>query len=199
LSKTRKAKKNKTKGRKKKTRLNPIDKIIFNETLSSNTESVMTSKVDTVPEKVVSILSAFKPQLKNVAKISFTTATAQTDTTNLILNFELPSQNLSFQYQPVALVPRTYKTFPTQISKTLATLKIGYGNNMHHLIDVNTTLIDHHANLHSFSILNEALQGPLHLQKTSDLGIKYLSDYTINQDNHLQAQLFYQNSQRYRY
>lgn len=199
LSKTRKAKKNKTKGRKKKTRLNPIDTIIFNETLSSNTESVMTSKVDTVPEKVVSILSAFKPQLKNVAKISFTTATAQTDTTNLILNFELPSQNLSFQYQPVDLVPRTYKTFPTQISKTLATLKIGYGNNMHHLIDINTTLIDHHANLHSFSILNEALQGPLHLQKTSDLGIKYLSDYTINQDNHLQAQLFYQNSQRYRY
>ena len=199
VAKTLKVKKNKTKGRKKKPRLNPIDKIIFKDPTPSINEPVMVYKADTVPEKVVSILSAFKPQLKNVAKISFTTATAQTDTTSLNLNFELPSQNLSFQYQPVALVPRTYKTYPTQVSSNLATLKIGYGNNAHHLIDLNSTLTDQHANLHSFSIVNESTQGPLRLQKSSDLGLKYISDYTINQNNHLQSQLFYQISQRYRY
>ncbi len=199
VSKTLKAKKKKAKGRKKKIRLNPIDKIIFKDPTPSTNEPVIVYKADTVPEKVVSILSAFKPQLKNVAKISFTTATAQTDTTSLILNFEVPSQNLSFQYQPVALVPRTYKSYPNKVSNNLATLKIGYGNNAHHLIDINSTLTDQHANLHSFSIVNESSQGPLHLQKTTDLGLKYLSDYTINQNNHLQSQLFYQNSQRYRY
>lgn len=199
VSKSVKAKKNKSKSRKKKTRLTPIDEIIFKAPNPSTNEIVMVNKVDTIPEKVVSILSAFKPQLKNVAKISFTTATAQTDTTSLNLNFELPSQNLSFQYQPVALVPRTYKSYPTKVSSNLATLKIGYGNFAHHLIDINSTLTDQHANLHSFSILNEASQGPLHLQKANDLGFKYLSDYTINQNNHLQSQLFYQNSQRYRY
>jgi len=199
VSKSSKAKKNKSKSKKKKIRLNSIDKIIFKDPIPTTNEPVVVNKLDTVPEKVVSILSAFKPQLKNVAKISFTTATAQTDTASLNLNFDLPSQNLSFQYQPVALVPRTYKSYPTQVANTLATLKIGYGNNAHHLIDLNTTLIDKQANLHSFSIFNEASQGPLHLQKTSDLGIKYLSDYTMNQNNHLQSQLFYQHSQRYRY
>ena len=199
VAKTLKAKKNKAKQRKKKTRLNPIDQIIFKDPTPITNEPVFVNKVDTVPEKVVSILSAFKPQLKNVAKISFTTATAQTDTTSLNLNFDLPSQNLSFQYQPVALVPRTYKSYPTQVSGNLASLKVGYGNNAHHLIDLNSTLTDQHANLHSFTIFNESTQGPLHLQKTSDLVLKYLSDYTINQNNHLQTQLFYQNSQRSRY
>ena len=102
VSKSVKAKNNKskTRTRKKKTRLNPIDKIIFKDPSPTTNETVVVNKLDTVPEKVVSILSAFKPQLRNVAKISFTTATAQTDTTSLNLNFDLPSQNLSFQYQP---------------------------------------------------------------------------------------------------
>ncbi len=38
------------------------------------------STIDSIPEKVVTIVSAFKPQLKNVAKIGFLNATALVDT-----------------------------------------------------------------------------------------------------------------------
>jgi hypothetical protein len=34
--------------------------------------NIATPKLDTIPEKEVSIISAFKPQLKNIAKLNFT-------------------------------------------------------------------------------------------------------------------------------
>ena len=67
------------------------------------------NSLDSIPEKVVTIISAFKPQLKNVAKIGFVNATAIVDTSSLSLTYMVPSQNLSFQYQPIALVPRAIK------------------------------------------------------------------------------------------
>jgi hypothetical protein len=193
--------KSKKKGKKikKRVRLNKIDKVIFKDNNEPVNPIVSNTKLDTIPEKVVSILSAFKPQLKNVAKISFTSAVAQNDTSSLQIAYEVPSQNLSFLYQPVPLVPRSYKSYPTQVLRNLATLKVGYGNNLHQLIDLNTTLIDNQAHLHSVGIKYESSQGVLHLQSTRDFGINYLSDLKINDNNHLQSQLFYQNNQRYRF
>ena len=65
--------------------------------------------IDSIPEKVVTIVSAFRPQLKNAAKIGFVNATAIVDTNSVALSYQVPSQNLSFQYQPIALVPRAIK------------------------------------------------------------------------------------------
>lgn len=196
---SKKQKKNKKRVVKKRTRLNKIDKIIFKDLTQQTSTEVPINKNDTIPEKVVIILSAFKPQLKNVAKISFTTATAQNDTTSLSLNYQVPNQNLSFQYQPVPLVPRSYKSYPTKVLRNLATLKVGYGNYLHQFADLNTTLIDNQANIHTVGIKYESSQGTLLLQRTRDLGIKYLSDLNINDNNHIQSQVFYQNTQRYRY
>jgi hypothetical protein len=184
---------------KRRVRLNNIDKVIFKDNNEQIATVVTTNRLDTVPEKVVSILSAFKPQLKNVAKISFTSAVAQNDTSAIQVSYQVPSQNLSFLYQPVALVPRTYKTYPTQVLRNLATMKVGYGNNLHQLIDINTTLIDDQAHIHTVGINYESSQGALHLQSTRDFGINYLSDLIVNNNNHIQSQVFYQNNQRYRY
>ncbi len=196
---SKKKKINKKKLVKKRTRLNNIDKIIFKDLTQQVNSDVKPNKTDTVPEKVVTILSAFRPQLKNVAKISFTTATAQNDTTSLVLNYQVPNQNLLFQYQPVPLVPRSYKSYPTKVLRNLATLKVGYGNYLHQLADLNTTLIDNQANIHTIGIKYESLQGPLHLQSRRDFGINYLSDLNINDNNHIQSQVFYQNNHSFRY
>ena len=56
-----------------------LNKVNLNELLNETTVTVAPSKSDSVPEKVVTILSAFKPQLKNVAKIGFVNATALVD------------------------------------------------------------------------------------------------------------------------
>jgi len=184
---------------KNKTRLNNIDKIIFKEvppTVNAETKPI---KLDTVPEKVVNILSAFKPQLKNAAKISFTSAIAQNDTSTINVKFEVPSQNLSFLYQPVALVPRSYKSYPTEVLRNLATFKVGYGNYDHQLIDVNTTLIGKDATINTVNLQYQSTQGLLHLQSSKDFVLSYLTDVSINENNHIQSQLFYQKNQRYRY
>ena len=84
--------------------------------------------IDSIPEKVVTIVSAFKPQLKNVAKIGFLNATAVVDTNSVLLSYQVPSQNLSFQYQPIALVPRAIKIDSLNAIKQSANIKIGMGN-----------------------------------------------------------------------
>ena len=71
--------------------------------------SPQTINKDSIPEKVVTILSAFKPQLKNLAKIDFVTANERNDTGSVRLDYQVPSQNLSFQYRPIPLIPRSFK------------------------------------------------------------------------------------------
>ena len=59
---------------------------------------------DTTPAKVVSILSAFKPQLKSLVKINFTNAAPMVDTQSVHYAYQVPGQNLSFSYRPIALI-----------------------------------------------------------------------------------------------
>ncbi len=90
--------------------------------------------VDSTPEKVINIVSAFKPQLKNIAKIGFLNATAIVDTNTVILSYQVPSQNLSFQYQPIALVPRAIKKDSLISYRQTANFKIGMGNYFNQLL-----------------------------------------------------------------
>lgn len=60
---------------------------------------------DTSAPKVVTITSAFKPFLKDAAKINFTAATPVIDSSRIPVAYTIPSQNLFFLYQPVAIKP----------------------------------------------------------------------------------------------
>jgi hypothetical protein len=107
-TKNRTNKKPFNKGKQRKNKTN-TDYKIPQISSAENKEEVKTTKMDTIPEKVVTIMSAFKPQLKNVAKIGFINASVQNDTTTLKVEYNIPSQNLSFQYKPISLIPRVYK------------------------------------------------------------------------------------------
>ena len=52
-----------------KSKIANVEKVNLKELLNETTVTVAPTKSDSIPEKVVTILSAFKPQLKNVAKI----------------------------------------------------------------------------------------------------------------------------------
>ncbi len=171
----------------------------LNALLKNTNEEVKTAKMDSIPEKVVTILSAFKPQLKNVAKISFTNAFTQIDTSTIILNYQVPSQNLSFQYRPIALVPRAFKMDTLERLKNVTNFKIGYGNYAHQFVELNVNGMDTKKNTHSVKLYNESTTGTHPLQIIRDLGFRYIGDQVINELNHLQTQAFYQHSQRYRY
>jgi hypothetical protein len=154
---------------------------------------------DTLPEKVVTILSAFKPQLKNIAKIDFVNASERKDTGSVRLEYQVPSQNLSFQYKPIPLVPRSFKLDSVVLLQRNTTIKFGYGNYFHHLIDIDHYFTDNYNNTHSFNINNESIQGEHHLQQTRSLGLQYLGDYAFANSGHLLSKVYYQQVGRYRY
>jgi hypothetical protein len=60
---------------------------------------------DTAKRKTVEITSAFKPALKEAAKINFNASPPATDTTRPVLQYNIPNQNLALSYQPGTLKP----------------------------------------------------------------------------------------------
>ena len=99
-------------------------------------KELLSVKLDTVPEKEVSIISAFKPQLKNIAKISFTQSLLKKDTNAVALNYQLPTSNLSFQYKPISLIPRSFKEKDVQAPLSKTNFKVGFGNYSQQLFDL---------------------------------------------------------------
>jgi hypothetical protein len=67
--------------------------------------TVIKAAGDTAAPKTVTITSAFKPFLKNAAKVNFTAATPVIDSSRAPVTYQVPSQNLFFSYQPVAIRP----------------------------------------------------------------------------------------------
>ena len=154
---------------------------------------------EVVPEKTITIISAFKPQLKHVSKMSFGNAALVTDTTTLNLSYQVPSQNLTFQYKPISLIPRAVKiTFSRQITQS-GTAKLGYGNFYHHLIDLTYSLVDTKGNTHTLIGTTEASQGLHHLQSTNQLGLNYMGNYQLDSLNSIQTSLYYNTNKRFRY
>jgi hypothetical protein len=155
--------------------------------------------IDSMPEKVVTIVSAFKPQLKNVAKIGFMNATAIVDTNTVNLSYQVPSQNLSFQYQPIALVPRAIKIDSLHKIKQSANVKIGMGNYFNQLIQVDGALEDIKGQQHHVGILNESTAGDHPVQKWNAIGLNYDGALTLSKQKQLSTQVYFNQSNRYRY
>jgi hypothetical protein len=196
--KTSKKKKNNTVSIKSKQA--NIEKVNLKELLNETTVTVAPTKSDSVPEKVVTILSAFKPQLKNVAKIGFVNATANVDTTAVYLNYQVPSQNLSFEYRPISLVPRAIVHDSVVSLTNITNFKIGFGNYSHQYAQLGINTLDKWKNTHSITLFDEASTGTdHHLQIIREIGAKYIGDQYINKYNNIQTQLFYNHSQRYRF
>ncbi len=157
------------------------------------------STIDSIPEKVVTIISAFKPQLKNVAKIGFLNATALVDTNSVLLSYQVPSQNLSFQYQPIALVPRAIKIDSVNAIKKSANVKIGVGNYFNQFRQLEGSIVDQKAQAHHLSILNESIAGPHPIQKWNSIGLNYNGSLSMNKNKAINTQLYFNQSNRYRY
>lgn len=155
--------------------------------------------VDSIPDKVVTIVSAFRPQLKNVAKIGFLNATAMVDTNSVLLSYQVPSQNLSFQYQPIALVPRAIKIDSMTALKQSANLKIGMGNYFNQFIQLEGALVDQKSQDHHLRLLRESIEGMHPIQKWNKFGLNYNGRYSISKNKFLNTQVYFDQSNRYRY
>src|SRR5689334_22321052 len=92
------------------------------------TASAATAQKADTTKKTVVITSAFKPSVKPAAKINFSAATPVIDSLRLNLEYNVPSQNLFFTYEPVSLKPLAI-SIDTGINWTNSNyVKVGFGN-----------------------------------------------------------------------
>ena len=195
--KTVKSSKGKKKAKKSNAKKNVIETADLSKLLQSN--NIKAPTLDTVPEKEVSIISAFKPQLKNIAKLNFTKATNKTDTSTTVLNYQVPTQNLSFQYRPISLIPRSYKDKETSFPVNTTHLKVGFGNYNNQFFEASYNAIDVNNHSHAFNASFETSNGMQYLQQFNHKNFAYIGNIKLNDNHSIQAEAFYQNTQRYRF
>ena len=163
------------------------------------TNNIATPKLDTIPEKEVSIISAFKPQLKNIAKLNFTKATNKIDTSTTLLNYQVPTQNLSFQYRPISLIPRSYKEKETSFPVNTTNLKLGFGNYNNQFFEATYNAVDDNKQSHAFEASFETSNGIQYLQQFNHKNFAYIGSLQLNENYTIQTEAFFQNTQRYRF
>ncbi len=84
---------------------------------------------DTTPTtQVIKVKSTFKPVLRNTNKESFYATPPSIDSSKPTLNYNVPSQNLFFSYQPVPLKPVAMNIVNTTIWENNNYIKVGFGN-----------------------------------------------------------------------
>jgi outer membrane receptor protein involved in Fe transport len=191
------AKRNSRVVRKKNITTLNIETADLSKLLQSN--NITAPKLDTVPEKEVSIISAFKPQLKNIAKLNFTKATNKPDTSTTVLNYQVPTQNLSFQYRPISLIPRSYKEKETSFPVNTTNLKVGFGNYNNQFFEARYNAVDENKHSHAFEASFETSNGMQYLQQFNHKNFAYIGNIKLNDNHSIQAEAFYQNTQRYRF
>lgn len=82
-----------------------IFRILFIVPVAVAPLSFVLCQQDTAKRKTVEITSAFKPALKEAAKINFNASPPTADTTRPVLQYNIPNQNLALSYQPGTLKP----------------------------------------------------------------------------------------------
>lgn len=82
----------------------PLYKIVL-LSLGFFSSGIVFAQKDTTKGKSVDIRSAFKPVLREAAKINFNATPPSADTTKPVLKYEIPNQNLALGFTPGSLKP----------------------------------------------------------------------------------------------
>ena len=83
---------------------------------------------DTGKTQTIDITSAYKPVLRNAVKINFYGTQLAADTGRPVLQYQIPSQNLFYSYQPITLRPLRLAQDTNLYLGNRNYVKLGYGN-----------------------------------------------------------------------
>ena len=160
-------------------------------------EPVQIESDETAP-KVVTVTSAFKPSLRNAAKINFMAATPVTDSARIPVNYNIPSQNLFFTYQPVSIKPVAF--IPDSGFKWVNNqyIKLGYGNYATPFAEAGFAFGDGKKTIFDLTGNYVSSKGSLPYQEFSKVGLKALGIFN-SANNELTTNFFFNNSTQYKY
>lgn len=172
---------------------------VTNTQPSTNNYQLSTSKTDTASPKEVTITSSFKPSLRNAAKINFTAATPILDTNKLPLAYNIPSSNLFFSYQPVAIKPVALYVDTTVQWENNAYVKVGFGNFSSPYAEAAIAFGDGKKTMFSLHGKYTSSKGKVPFQEFSKTGIDFLGSINTAGNNEITTKFFWDNSVQYRY
>jgi hypothetical protein len=202
LGSAKNKKSSKKKGAKKRTskksNLSVSDKPVKIEDIVKQVPLEVPVMRDTAPTKVISILSAFKPQLKSVVKINFTNAAPIIDTQSVQYSYQVPSQNLSFSYRPIALNPLAIVLASPAKLEGNTNVKVGFGNYLYQYLNLNYINYGPKT-INNLGISTESSEGMHHLQKYRLSKFDYQGNLMLNDSNSLLTHVFANQNQYYRY
>lgn len=165
--------------------------------LQSSAQSVSTKTADTA--KVVTITSAFKPSLRPQSKINFLAATPFLDNSKVAMQYVIPSQNISFGYQAVAVTSLAYVPDTLISPRRNHFIKVGLGN-------LNTIVAEAGFNIGDGVKSNtfigggyKKMKGLLFAQEFTDVNFSINSSHQIGEAHDLSVKFTTASTTRYAY
>ena len=154
---------------------------------------------DTIGKGAVDIISAFRPQLKEAAKISFSASPLQTTTAKATLQYQIPNQQLLLSYQAKAIQPLAYQTDSLLHFKSSNYIKLGYGNYRSPYLQLSFSAGDANRAAIQLQAEHQSAESDLPYQKYSKqvLGLRGFAKTTNNQ--RLDAGISFETDKRYKY
>ncbi|MFY8003894.1 MAG: hypothetical protein ACOVNR_03595, partial [Chitinophagaceae bacterium] len=162
-------------------------------------KTVSTNNDDTLIQKEVLITSSFKPSLRNAAKINFNAATPLIDTNRIPLTYFIPSQNLFFNYQPVALKPLAYIVDTTYFKQNSGYIKAGLGNFSGIHAEFAKGFTDKKQNEYTINAKYLQAKGSMPLQNWKNVTLHTTAQWQMPQKALLQMQAGFAGNYRYAY
>ncbi len=154
---------------------------------------------DTSAPKVVTITSAFKPFLKDAAKVNFTAATPVIDSSKIPVAYTIPSQNLFFLYQPVSIKPLALAIDTGFIWENDQYVKLGAGNFSTYYGEAGFSFGDGKNSITNIRGNFLTSTGHLFAQQAAKWGVDLLSIFNTKNNHEWTAHPFYQSSTQYLY
>lgn len=153
---------------------------------------------DASAPKVVTVTSVFKPSLRNAAKINFTAATPVIDTSKIPLTYNIPSQNLFFSYQPVAIKPVSLSIDTAFHWENHRYIKAGFGNFSTPFLEAALAFGDGKQSIINLKGNYTSSKGNLPFQQFTKAGAEALGIFN-SEKNELTSRLYFNNSSQYKY
>ena len=162
-------------------------------------ETTTLNKKDTTQPDVVIIYAAFKPSLRNAAKLNFTAASPVVDTTKISLKYVVPAQNLLFSYQPVPLKPLALFVDSSYTWNNNMFVKLGYGGYSTPYIETGLSFGNGKEKLTSIYAMHTSSKGNLPFQQFGKTKLNIAGNYAVNAAHELYGKLYYDNNTQYQY
>lgn len=180
---------------KNKKNVNSTNKYNIKPSANSKNEVIL----DTTAKKTVVITSAFKPSLQYAAKINFTAATELIDSSKVPISYKVPSYNLFFSYQPIAIQPLALPADSLSGWVNHQRIKIGAGNFNSIYGEGKFSFGDGKKSITSIQADYLSSKSTLFAQQYSKLSFDFLTILNSSSDLEWTAHAFFNSISQYKY